>query len=142
MANREIQRAWEKFIQNGSTREQWKYKLALSRLKKEQAEQDQPRLRRDLPKRTQLLLLRQPLRIRRRRRQNTRCYRRSGKLNRAPWAAEKQRIEYEIKNSTGATRKQWEYKLVLWRREEAQAEQDQAAAKARLSSSRGRSGTP
>jgi hypothetical protein len=57
-------------------------------------------------------------------------------------AAEKQRIQYEIKNSTGATRKQWEYKLVLWRREEAQAEQDQAAVKAKLSSSRRRSGTP
>jgi hypothetical protein len=41
MANREIQRAWEKFIQNGATREQWKYKLALWRLKKEQADQDQ-----------------------------------------------------------------------------------------------------
>src|SRR6266403_2574981 len=57
-------------------------------------------------------------------------------------AAEKQRIEYEITNSTGATRKQWEYKLVLWRREKAEAEQDQTAAKAKLSSSRGRSGTP
>lgn len=27
----------------------------------------------------------------------------------------RKRIEYEIKNSTGATRKQWEYRLVLWR---------------------------
>jgi len=30
---------------------------------------------------------------------------------------------------------EWEYKLALWRREEAQAEQDQSAAKARLSNS-------
>jgi hypothetical protein len=37
-------------------------------------------------------------------------------------------------------RQAWEYKLGLWRREVAQAEQDRAAAK--LSSSRGRSGTP
>ena len=64
------------------------------------------------------------------------------KAKQSALAAEKQRIEYEIANSTGATRKQWEYKLVLWRREKAQAEQDQTAAKAKLSSSRGRSGTP
>jgi len=31
-------------------------------------------------------------------------------------AAEKERIDYEIKNSTGATREEWEHKLVLWRR--------------------------
>jgi hypothetical protein len=64
------------------------------------------------------------------------------KAKQSALAAAKQRIEYEIKNSTEATRKQWEYKLVLWRREEAQAEQDQAAAKVKLSSSRRRSGTP
>jgi len=55
------------------------------------------------------------------------------KAKQSALAAEKQRIEYEIANSTGAARKQWEYKLVLWRREEAQAGQDEAAAKARLS---------
>jgi hypothetical protein len=64
------------------------------------------------------------------------------KAKQSALAAERQRIQYEIAHSTGATREQWKYKLVLWHREEAQAEQDQAAAKARLSSSRGRSGTP
>jgi hypothetical protein len=64
------------------------------------------------------------------------------KAKQSALVAEKQRIEYEIKNSTGAARKQWEYKLVLWRREEAQAGQDEAAAKARLSSSRERNLTP
>jgi hypothetical protein len=44
------------------------------------------------------------------------------KAKQSALATEKQRIEYEIKNSTGATRKQWEYKLALWRREEAQTE--------------------
>jgi hypothetical protein len=51
MANREIQRAWEKVIQNGATREQWKYKLALWRLKKEQADQDQASAKTGPPKR-------------------------------------------------------------------------------------------
>jgi hypothetical protein len=51
-------------------------------------------------------------------------------------AAEKQRIDYEIKSSTGATRKQWEYKLVLWRREKEQAEQDQGTARAKLLSAK------
>jgi len=64
------------------------------------------------------------------------------KAKQSALAAEKQRIEYELNNSNGATRKQWEYKLVLWRREKEQAEQDQASAKAKLSNSRGRSSTP
>src|SRR5260221_851362 len=38
-------------------------------------------------------------------------------------AAEKQRIQYEIKNSTGATREQWKYKLALWRLKKQQAEE-------------------
>ncbi len=67
---------------------------------------------------------------------------REWKAKQSALAAEKQRIQYEIANSTGATRKQWEYKLALWRREEAQAEQDQATAKARLPSFRGRSDAP
>src|SRR5260370_18255579 len=105
MANREIQRAWEKFIQNGSTREQWKYKLALSRLKKEQAEQDQASAKTGPSKAyTQLLLLRQPLRIRRRRRQNTRCYRRGGKLTKPPRPPAKHILEYETKTSTAPNR--------------------------------------
>jgi hypothetical protein len=57
------------------------------------------------------------------------------KAKQSALAAEKQRIEYEIANSTGANRKEWEHKLALWRQEKTQAEQDQASAKARLLSS-------
>jgi hypothetical protein len=123
----------------GATREQWKYKLALWRLKKEQAEAwakaepskadavaASPSATPDPAKAQAEYALLQM----------------EWKAKQSALAAEKQRIQYEIANSTGATRKQWEYKLGLWRREEAQAEQDQAAAKARLSSSRGRGGTP
>jgi PEGA domain len=123
----------------GATREQWKYKLALWRLKKEQAEASakaepskayavaaSPSATPEPAKSKAEYALLQT----------------EWKAKQSALAAEKQRIEYEIANSTGATRKQWEYKLVLWRREKAQAEQDQTAAKAKLSSSRGRSGTP
>jgi hypothetical protein len=123
----------------GATREQWKYKLALWRLKKEQAEAwakaepskadavaASPSATPDPAKAQAEYALLQM----------------EWKAKQSALAAEKQRIQYEIANSTGATRKQWEYKLGLWRREEAQAEQDQAAAKARLSSSQGRGGTP
>ena len=123
----------------GATREQWKYKLALWRLKKEQAEASvkaepskayavaaSPSATPDPAKTKAEYALLQT----------------EWKAKQSALVAEKQRIEYEIKNSTGATRKQWEYKLVLWRREEAQAGQDQAAAKARLSSSGGRSVNP
>jgi hypothetical protein len=37
-------------------------------------------------------------------------------------AGEKQRIQYEIANSTGANREQWKYKLALWRLKKEQAE--------------------
>ena len=67
----------------GATREPWKYKLGLWRLKKEQVEAS---AKPELPKRTHSPLLRQLHRIRPRLRQNTRCCRRSGKLNRAPWS--------------------------------------------------------
>jgi hypothetical protein len=121
----------------GVMREEWKYKLALWRLKKQQADQDQatsntqpsrpitasPSATPDAAKAKEEYTLLQT----------------EWKAKQSALAAEKQRIEYEIKNSTGATRKQWEYRLVLWRREEAQAEQDQAPARARLSSFRGRS---
>ena len=123
----------------GATREQWKYKLALWRLKKQQAEASakaepskeyagaaSPSATPDPAKTKAEYALLQT----------------EWKAKQSALAAEKQRIEYEIANSTGATRKQWEYKLVLWRREKAQTEQDQTAAKAKLSSSRGRSGTP
>jgi PEGA domain len=123
----------------GATREQWKYKLALWRLKKGQAKESakaepskagavaaSPSSTPDPAKAKAEYALLQT----------------EWKAKQSALAAEKQRIEYEIANSIGATRKQWEYNLVLWRREKEQAEQDQTAAKAKLSSSRGRSGTP
>ena len=48
-------------------------------------------------------------------------------------SAEKQRIQYEIANSTGATREQWKYKLGLWRLKKEQAQQERAAANTRPS---------
>jgi len=44
------------------------------------------------------------------------------KARQSALAAEKQRIQYEIANSTGATREQWKYKLALWRLEKEQAQ--------------------
>jgi hypothetical protein len=43
-------------------------------------------------------------------------------------AAERERIDYGIKNSTGAAREEWKYKLALWKLEKRQAEQDRARA--------------
>jgi hypothetical protein len=45
---------------------------------------------------------------------------------------EKQYIEYQIKNSSGAVREEWKYKLAQWRQEKARADQDRAATQARL----------
>jgi len=46
--------------------------------------------------------------------------------------AEKQYIDYQIKNSSGAIRERWKYMLAQWRLEKARVQQDRAAAKARL----------
>jgi PEGA domain-containing protein len=123
----------------GVTREQWKYKLGLWRLKKEQVEASA----KAEPSKTYAVAASpsatpDPAKTK----AEYAFLQTEWKAKQSALAAEKQRIEYEIKNSTGATRKQWEYKLGLWNREEAQAERDQAAAKARLSNSRGRGGTP
>jgi hypothetical protein len=45
---------------------------------------------------------------------------------------ERQSIEYQIKNSSGAIREQWKYRLAEWRLEKARADQDRAAEEARL----------
>jgi hypothetical protein len=45
---------------------------------------------------------------------------------------EKQSIEHQIKNSSGAIREQWKYRLAQWRLEKARAEQDRKAEEARL----------
>jgi serine/threonine protein kinase len=57
----------------------------------------------------------------------------------AEWAAkqnalkaEKQDLEYQIRNSTGPTQNQWKQKLGQWQKEKAQADKDHNAAKASL----------
>jgi hypothetical protein len=126
----------------GATRETWKYKLALWRLKKQQAEQDQTKTNAQPSKVDAVAASPSATPDPAKAKAEYALLQTEWKAKQSALAAEKQRIEYEIANSTGAIRKQWEYKLVLWRREKAQAEQDQTAAKAKLSSSRGRSGTP
>ena len=46
--------------------------------------------------------------------------------------AEKLSIDYQIKNSSGAIREQWKYRLAQWRLKKAWAEQDRAAREARI----------
>jgi PEGA domain len=123
----------------GATREQWKYKLGLWRLKKEQVEAS---AKAEPSKADAVAASPSATPDPAKTKAEYASLQTEWKAKQSALAAEKQRIEYEIKNSTGATRKQWEHKLGLWRREEAQAEQDQAAAKAKLFSSRERSGTP
>jgi serine/threonine protein kinase len=57
----------------------------------------------------------------------------------AEWAAkqnalkaEKQDLDYQIRNSTGATQNQWKQKLGQWQKEKSQADKDHNAAKASL----------
>ena len=57
----------------------------------------------------------------------------------AEWAAkqnalkaEKQDLDYQIRNSTGATQNQWKQKLGQWQKEKAQADKDHNGAKAAL----------
>jgi hypothetical protein len=124
----------------GATREQWKYQLGLWRLKKEQAEQDRAAANGGTSKgytvtRASPSATPDPAKAK----AEYALLQTEWKAKESALAVEKQRIDYQIANSTGATRKQWEYKLVLWRREKEQAEQDLAAAKAKLCSSRGSS---
>ncbi|HXM03338.1 MAG TPA: PEGA domain-containing protein [Chthoniobacterales bacterium] len=57
----------------------------------------------------------------------------------AEWAAkqnalkaEKQDLDYQIKNSTGPTQNQWKQKLGQWQKEKTQADRDHSAARASL----------
>jgi PEGA domain len=118
----------------GAAREEWKYKLALWKLEKRQAEPVRARAASGVPMKQNSIVSSTPT--------TKPDPVRARALLQAEWkakssalAAERQRIDYELKNSSGATRKQWEAKLVVWRREKAQAEQDEAAAKAALKES-------
>jgi serine/threonine protein kinase len=46
--------------------------------------------------------------------------------------AEKQDLDYQIRNSTGPTQNQWRQKLSQWRKERSQADRDHSAAKSAL----------
>ena len=46
--------------------------------------------------------------------------------------AEKQDIDYQLRNSTGRMRDQWKQRLSQWKQERAQAERDHAAARSQL----------
>jgi hypothetical protein len=46
--------------------------------------------------------------------------------------AEKQDLDYQIRNSTGATQNQWRQKLGQWQKEKNQADHDHSAARAAL----------
>jgi hypothetical protein len=46
--------------------------------------------------------------------------------------AEKQDLDYQVRNSTGPTQNQWRQKLTQWQKEKAQADKDHNAAKAAL----------
>jgi serine/threonine protein kinase len=46
--------------------------------------------------------------------------------------AEKQDLDYQVKNSTGPTQAQWKQKLTQWQKEKAQADHDHSAARASL----------
>ena len=118
----------------GATREQWKYKLALWRLKKGQTDHD----RASEPSKAYAVTAASPSATPdpAKAKAEYALLQTEWKAKQSALAAEKQRIDYEIANSTGATRKQWEYKLAQWRREKEQAEQDQASAKAKLFSSK------
>ena len=120
----------------GATREQWKYKLALWRLKKGQTEQDRASAKAEPSKAYAVTASSSATPDPAKAKAEYALLQTEWKTKQSALLAEKQRIDYEIANSTGATRKQWEYKLVQWRREKEQAEQDQASAKAKLFSSK------
>ncbi|MFZ0504857.1 MAG: hypothetical protein WAM44_14155, partial [Chthoniobacterales bacterium] len=46
--------------------------------------------------------------------------------------AEKQDLDYQIKNSTGPTQTQWKQKLTQWQKEKGQADRDHNAARTSL----------
>jgi PEGA domain len=115
----------------GAVHEEWKYKLALWKLEKRQAEQERASGTNQTTPKPKVVLTATPstsadpskvkvlLETERKAKNNA-------------LAAERRRIDYELKNSTGQERKQWESKLIAWQREKAKEEQDEAAAKAAL----------
>jgi hypothetical protein len=46
--------------------------------------------------------------------------------------AEKQDLDYQVRNSTGPNQSQWKQKLSQWQKEKSQADKDHSAAKAAL----------
>ena len=46
--------------------------------------------------------------------------------------AEKQDLDYQIRNSTGQTQNQWRQKLGQWQKDKSQSDRDHAAARAAL----------
>jgi hypothetical protein len=54
------------------------------------------------------------------------------KANEEVLRTEKQYIDYQIKNSSGAIREEWKYRLAQWRLKKTRAKQDRAAQEARL----------
>jgi PEGA domain len=115
----------------GAVHEEWKYKLALWKLEKKQAEQERALRTNQTTPKPKVALTTTPstsadpskvkvlLETERKAKNNA-------------LAAERHRIDYELKNSTGQERKQWESKLIAWQREKAKEEQDEAVAKAAL----------
>ena len=54
--------------------------------------------------------------------------------------AEKQDLDYQIRNSTGSTQNQWRQKLTQWQKEKTQADKDHSAARASLKKEWGQEG--
>jgi hypothetical protein len=92
---------------SGAIREQWKYKLAVWRVKKGQAEQKLASMKSAVPAVTPAP------------KEEHALLESERKAKEKALAVEKQRIDYELANSSGAARKQWESKLALWQQEKA-----------------------
>jgi hypothetical protein len=111
----------------GAAREQWKYKLALWRLKKQQTQAiGEPSKAYTVTATASATP--DPAKVR----AEYALLQSECKAKQKALSAEKQRIDYQIANSTGAAKRQWEYKLAQWRREKEQADREQATANSRL----------
>jgi len=119
----------------GAAHEEWKYKLALWKLEKKQAEQERALGTNQTTPKPKVALTTipstsaDPIKIKA-------LLETERKAKNDALAAERHRIDYELKNSTGQARKQWESKLIAWQREKAKAERDEAAAKVALKNAR------
>lgn len=100
---------------SGAIREQWKYKLAVWRVKKEQAEQKLASIKSAVPAVTPAP------------KEEHALLESERKAKEKALAAEKQRIDYELANSSGVARKQWESKLALWQQEKAKETKELSA---------------